>query len=449
VIPEAWRRSEVAVVGLAKSGQAACRLLRRHALAVYASDAQDTPDLRAVAGQLAAEGCAVELGRHDLARIAGASAAVLSPGVAPASAPYAAAARALVPIVAELDLAARCLPDTKLIVTTGTKGKSTTAALIATLLESTGLGPGAAAGNIGTPLAEVALQPHAPAWLAVEASSFQLHDAPALAPAVGVLTNLSPDHLDRYASLDEYYADKALLFRNASERSRWVTNGDDPDAAKLAGGRPGAYERFSVAVRFADAWYDRAAGWLVVRGMPLIRRTDLHLLGDHNVGNALAAALSLPPETDRGSFAAGLQAFRALAHRLEPVREVNGVLWINDSKSTTVASTLAAVNAVDRPVVLLLGGMDKGGNFAQLAEALRTSRGVIAYGDAGERVEGELKGRVALVREGHDFAAVIARARALARAGDAVVLSPACASFDMFASAEDRGRQFRALVEAL
>jgi UDP-N-acetylmuramoylalanine--D-glutamate ligase len=448
VIPERWRRGEIAVVGLARSGQAACRLLRRQALAVYASDAKDTPDLRAAAERLNAEGCAVELGRHDLARIARASAVVVSPGVAPASEPYTAAARALVPIVAELDLAARCLPDTRLIVTTGTKGKSTTSALIAKLLATAGLGPAEAAGNIGTPLADVALQPRAPAWLAVEASSYQLHDAPALAPAVGVLTNLSPDHLDRYAGLEEYYADKALLFRNASERSRWVTNGDDAEVAKLAGGRPGAHERFSVAVRLADAWYDRAAGWLVLRGLPLVRRTDLQLLGDHNVANALAAALSLPLSADREAIAAGLRDFRALAHRLEPVREVNGVLWIDDSKSTTVASTLSAVRSVGRPVVLLLGGKDKGGDFAQLAEALSGCRGVIAYGDAGERVERELKGSLPLVRERHDFAAVIARARALARPGDAVLLSPACASFDMFASAEDRGRQFRALVEA-
>jgi UDP-N-acetylmuramoylalanine--D-glutamate ligase len=305
------------------------------------------------------------------------------------------------------------------------------------------------AGNIGRPLAEVALAGDAPAWLAVEASSFQLHDCPALTPAVGVLTNLSPDHLDRYATLEEYYADKRQLFRNASASSRWVTNGDSADVVRLAEGVPGAHERFSLAITIADAWYDRRAGWLVVRGMPLVRRSDVPLLGDHNAANVLAAALALPADADRDGMARALRAFRALHHRLEPIREVDGVLWINDSKSTTVASALEAVRAVDRPVVLLLGGKDKGGDFGDLAPALVAARGVIAFGDAGARVERELQGRVPLVREGHDFGAVVARARALARPGDAVLLSPACSSFDMFHSAEDRGERFTRLVEAL
>ncbi len=437
------------MVGLAKSGQAAVRLLRHHGFAVYASDTKESPDLLAAAERLRGEGCAVDLGRHDLPRIAGASAMVLSPGVPPTAPPYLAAQNADVPIVAELDLAARCLPGTRLVVTTGTKGKSTTSALIARLLETTGMGPGEAAGNIGLPVSEVALREPAPAWLAVEASSFQLHDAPALTPAVGVFTNLSPDHLDRYPGVDAYYADKALLFRNAVEDSRWVTNGDDPDVARLARGRPGVHQRFSLDVRAADAWYDRAAGWLVLRGFPLMRRRDLQLLGDHNVLNALAAGLALPREADRDAIAQALKAFRALPHRLEPVAEPGRVLWVNDSKATTVSSARSAVEALDRPVVLLLGGKDKGGSFRELAPALRGARAVIAYGDAGERVAIELQGLVPLVREGHDFGAVLARARAIAQPGDAVLLAPACASFDMFANAEDRGRQFRAFVESL
>ncbi len=437
------------MVGLAKSGQAAARLLRRHGFAVYASDANTTPELAAAAERLSAEGCVVDLGRHDLARLAAASAVVLSPGVPPTAPAYLASQAADVPIIAELDLAARCLPGTRLVVTTGTKGKSTTSALIAKLLEAAGMGPGEAAGNIGLPLAEVALREPAPAWLAVEASSFQLHDAPALTPAVGVFTNLSPDHLDRYPGLDAYYADKALLFRNAGEDSRWVTNGDDADVVRLAQGRAGVHQRFSLDVRAADAWYDRAAGWLMLRGFPLMRRRDLQLLGDHNVLNALAAALALPPEAGRDAITQVLKAFRALPHRLEPVAEPDGVLWVNDSKATTVSSARSAVEALDRPVVLLLGGKDKGGSFRELAPVLRGARAVIAYGDAGERVAGELEGLVPLVREGHDFGAVLARARAIAQRGDAVLLAPACASFDMFANAEDRGRQFRAFVEQL
>jgi len=448
-IPDGWRRGEAAVIGLARSGVSAARLLRRLGMPVYASDGGSGTALTEAADRLAAGGCAVEVGHHDLARIARASVAVVSPGVPPTAPAYLAAAEAGVTVVSELDLAARSLPHTHLIVTTGTKGKSTTSALIARLLEATGLGAGEAAGNIGRPLADVALEAPAPRWLAVEASSFQLHDCPALVPAVGVLTNLSPDHLDRYASLEDYYADKAHLFRNAGPESRWVSNGDDPAVVAMTEGVPGVHQRFSLEVTVADAWYDRKAGWLVVRGMPLVRRRDLPLLGDHNVMNALAAALAVPPEADRDRMAEAMRSFHALHHRLEPVGEVAGVLWINDSKSTTVASTLSAIEAMDRPVVLLVGGKDKGGSFRGLAPALRGARAVIAYGEAGPRIASELEGLVPVVREGLDFEAVMARARRAAQPGDAVLLAPACSSFDMFRNAEERGTVFRSMVEAM
>ncbi len=449
MIPDGWRRGEVAVVGLARSGVAAARLLRAHGLAVYASDAASGEALRAESERLAAIGCAVELGRHDADRIARAGVLVLSPGVPPDAAPVRAALGAGVPVVSELDLAARFLPDTRLIVTTGTKGKSTTSAIIAAILEAAGLGPGLAAGNIGAPLADVALAGTAPAWLAVEASSFQLHDCPALAPAVGVLTNLSPDHLDRYPTLEAYYADKARLFANASADSRWVTSGDDAAVVAMSAGAAGTHERFSLDVQLADAWFDRSAGWLIVRGMPLLRRADLRLLGDHNVANALAAALAVPPGTDRDRIAAALRGVRALHHRLEPVGEVGGVLWVNDSKATTVSAARSAVTSVTRPVVLLLGGRDKGGDFGELAAVLAGARGVVAYGEAGERIARELEGRAPVARERGGFDAVLARARGLARPGDAVLLSPACSSFDMFANAEERGDVFTAWVRAL
>lgn len=449
MIPGSWKRGEAAVVGLARSGVSAARLLRRLGVAVYASDAGTGAALDEAARSLAAEGCATEVGRHDLERIGRASVAVVSPGVPPSAAPYAVAERAGVPVVSELDLAARCLEDTQLVVTTGTKGKSTTSALVAHLLEATGLGSGTAAGNIGRPLADVALEGAVPGWLAVEASSFQLHDCPALTPAVGVLTNLSPDHLDRYVSLDAYYEDKSRLFRNALEDSRWVSNGDDEAVVAMTRGVPGTHERFSLDVTVADAWYDRKAGWLVVRGMPLVRRGDLQLLGDHNVANALAAALALPRDADRDRMAEAMRSFRALHHRLEPVREVDGVLWVNDSKSTTVASTRSALEALERPVVLLIGGKDKGGNFGELAPALRGARAVIAYGEAGARIASELEGLAPVVREGSDFEAILARARATAQPGDAVLLAPACSSFDMFKNAEERGDIFSRLVGAM
>jgi len=428
--PDEWRAGEVAVVGLARSGLAAVRLLESRGFTVYGSDSAQ--------------------GGHDLARIARASVVVVSPGVPPTAPPLAAATAAGRPILAELDLAARFLPDTKLIITTGTKGKSTTSSLIAAMLAACGLGPGEVAGNIGLPLSDVAMQASPPGWLAVEASSFQLHDCPSLTPAVGVLTNLSPDHLDRYDSVTAYFADKARLFRQAGAASRWVSNGDDAAVAAMTAGVAGVQERFSLDVQLADAWYDRSAGWLLLRGMPLVRRAEFALLGDHNVANALAAALAVPPDlADRDAIAAAIRNFRPLHHRLEPVREVGGVLWVNDSKATTVSAALSAVQSVGRPFVLLLGGKDKGGDFGELIPALGGARGVVAYGEAGDRIARELAGTVPVTREGMDFAQVLSRARVLAQPGDAVLLSPACSSFDMFANAEQRGEKFTEWVRAL
>jgi UDP-N-acetylmuramoylalanine--D-glutamate ligase len=448
VIPDAWRRGEVAVVGLARSGQSACRLLRGLGVAVYGSDAALTPALQEAARSLRELGCEVELGRHDLERIGRAAAVVLSPGVNPDAPPARAAAQAGVPLLGELDLGARCLSSTRLIVTTGTKGKSTTAACVAHLLATAGLGPERAAGNIGWPLSAVAADGQNPAWLSVEASSFQLHDAPSLTPAVGVLTNLSADHLDRYDTIESYYADKRLLFRNAGDQSCWVLNADDPAVLDLARGAPGRRYTFSLTARAADAWLDGAAGWLVLRGAPLLRRADLALLGSHNVANVLAALLAVPPETDRETLERALRSFRPLAHRLEPVREVGGVLWINDSKATVVSATRVALASVGRPVVLLMGGRPKVASFAELSGDLGHVRAVVAYGEAASLIERDLGAVVRVVRAG-DFADVVARARGLARSGDAVLLSPACTSFDMFANAEQRGERFRDLVGAL
>ena len=447
MIPAAWQGREAAVVGLARSGRAAGLLLRTLGNPVYASDAAVSPALEETAMVLRQAGCEVELGGHDLARIGRAGFAVVSPGVPPDAAPLRAARDAGVPVISELDLGARMLPATRLVCVTGSNGKTTTTALTAHLLRTAGLSDAAAAGNIGNPICGVAMKAPAPAWLAVECSSFQLHDAPSLAPAAGVLTNLSPNHLDRYHALEEYYGDKALLFRNATAESRWVVNGDDATAVALVGGAPGHLEPFSLESRLAAGYFDRAAGWLVLRGTPLLRRAEFPLAGDHNVQNALAAAVAMPPATDRDALVEGLRTFQALEHRLEPVREVGGVRWINDSKSTSVAATVVALRSMDRPFVLLIGGRHKGAPYTDLRPLLANARAVVAFGEAGDEVEKDLAGAAPLERGG-DLADVLGRARRLARAGDAVLLSPACSSYDMFDNYEERGRTFKRLVGA-
>jgi UDP-N-acetylmuramoylalanine--D-glutamate ligase len=447
-LPDAWRGGCVAVIGLGRSGTAATRLLVREGVRVYASDASPAPYAGAAAETLRSlPGVEVELGRHDPAKIRAAAGVVVSPGVPPDAPPLVAARAAGVPIVSELDLGFRGLSGVRCIAVTGTNGKTTTTALIAHLLAQAGL-RAEAAGNIGRPLADVALAPEPPQWLAVEVSSFQLHDSPHFAPEIGVLTNLAPDHLDRYPDVAAYYADKQLLFRNATDDNVWVVNGDDRAALELVAQARGRRVRFSLRGP-CDGWYDAAERSLRLGGGELLRRDALRLLGLHNVANALAAALAVQ-EAGIGpaAIAEGLSTFRPLPHRLEPVGEVNGVRWINDSKATNVASTVVAIEAMDRPFVLLLGGRHKGEPYTSLAPLLQPRcRLVVAYGEAGPLVEHDLAGRVPLERGG-DFADVVARARRAARPGDAVLLSPACSSYDMFANYEERGAMFRRLALA-
>ena len=452
MIPEAWRgRGVVAVIGLGKSGVAATRLLAREGVRVYASDASDHPyggdalrTLRALSG------VTLDVGRHDLAQIRGAAAVIVSPGVPPDAPPLAAAREARVPILSEIDLGFRALSGsgTRCIAITGTNGKTTTTALVAHLLRQAGL-HAEAAGNIGRPLADIALQNDHYEWLAVEVSSFQLHDSPHFAPEIGILTNLAPDHLDRYASVEAYYEDKRLLFRNARPDHVWVLNGDEPAVLELPAEALGRRVLFSLR-HPADGWYDATARRLQLGRDALLARADLGLLGDHNVANALAAALAVREAgVPLAAIGEGLRSFRPLAHRLEPVREVGGVRWINDSKATNIASTVVAVEAMDRPFVLLLGGRHKGEPYTRLAPLLKDRcRLVIAYGESGELIERDLGGKVPLER-GTTFEDVVLRARRTARPGDAVLLSPACSSYDMFQNYEERGATFRKLVEQM
>ncbi|HVF38818.1 MAG TPA: UDP-N-acetylmuramoyl-L-alanine--D-glutamate ligase [Gemmatimonadaceae bacterium] len=456
---------EIAVLGLAKSGTAVARLLIERGQKVYASDGGSSPFvqanaqlLRDVANRVDPDSGApvsalsIDTGGHDLARISRASMVVVSPGIDPVAAPIKAAREAGVRIVSEVEIALQHMTDTKVIAVTGTNGKTTTTALIGHILR--GIGEDASdAGNIGTPVSEIALRPSHPSWIALEMSSFQLHDTPSLAPAVGVLTNLSPDHLDRYATADDYYADKARLFTNASLESCWVLNLDDRRVMAMAEGVPGKKYRFSTRAA-ADALIDAHSGMMRVLGKDLLQRAEFNLLGDHNVSNALAASLAVSVadpgfQTDdaRQAMANALRSFRALAHRLEVVGELNGIQWINDSKATNVSSTLVAVAGMRRPTILLLGGRHKGEPYTSLSSPIqRTVKKVIAYGEAAPVIEADLGGITEVERLGFDFAEVMERARAIAAPGDAVLLSPACSSYDMFKNYEERGASFRKLA---
>jgi UDP-N-acetylmuramoylalanine--D-glutamate ligase len=449
-----WLKREIAVIGLARSGRAVATLLARTGNSVYGSDSGTSPELDATARGLAHEGVDVDIGTHDVDRVLGASLVVVSPGV-PNEAPVIVAARQKgIDVVSEVEIALRFLPDLNYIAITGTNGKTTTTALVAHLLQALD-SRAVAAGNIGTALSEVALDPALPHWVALEVSSYQLHFTPSIQPKVGVFTNVSPNHLDRYESVEAYYADKQLLFRNANPESTWVTNADDTAVEQLSRDAAGIHARFSTAQR-ADACYDRDRDQLVALGASLIPRPELALFGDHNVANALAASLAVmlasPEHRTRDAtarIAEGLRSFRPLEHRIEVVREMGGVVWINDSKSTNVTSTLVAVQGMTRPTILLLGGKHKGEPYTSLASELRrTVKRVIAYGEAARLIARDLEGVVPVELGGTSFSDVIERARRAAVPGDAVLLSPACSSFDMFDNYEKRGIEFKRLANA-
>jgi UDP-N-acetylmuramoylalanine--D-glutamate ligase len=376
----------------------------------------------------APEGFEVHLETDGIELLDRVATVVKSPGV-PQEAPVVQAARARgLEVTGELELAWRLLPGTRFVAVTGTNGKTTTAELLGAIHRA------AVAGNVGTALSS--LVEGAPPLVVCEASSFQLEDTSEFAPEVAVLVNLAEDHLDRHGTVEAYHAAKMRVFRNQTgDDVAVVPPGIDVPSRRVTFGGPGA-----------DLSHD--AGELYWRGDPLMPAAEVRMRGPHNLENAMAAAAAAladgaEPETVR----AALRAFPGVPHRLEEVAERDGVLYVNDSKATNVDAARVGIEAFERGTVhAILGGSLKGGGFAGLRAPLAgRARAAYLIGDAAERLAGDLEGAVPLVRSG-DLATAVAAARAAARPGDVVLLSPACASYDQYANFEERGEHFRKLA---
>lgn len=446
---------KVAVIGLGASGRAAARLALTKGGQVYVSDLRADAQVAAGGAELRALGADVEWGGHDVDRLAGADLVVVSPGIPP----HAPVLRALrergVRWISEPELAVRFFTG-PLIAVTGTNGKTTTTLLVAHLLEAAGLRP-AVGGNVGGGFApaasELALRSDAPDWYVLEMSSFQLGSIERFRPDIGVVTNLSPDHLDWYGDVEAYYADKARLFDNADASSRWVLRADDARVMALAGNAPGDRYGFAPAPgEGVHAFLREGVMVLTLEGREeeVLEVDAFPLLGRHNHLNALAAALTARlAGAQTSGISRGLRSAEPLPHRLQPVAEGRGILWVNDSKATNVAAARSALESLTRPVVLLLGGKDKGEDFGTLRPALSGVRAVVAFGAAGPRIAAELEGAADLTLLQAGFTDVVRAASERAREGDIVLLSPACSSFDMFENYEDRGRHFAALAREL
>jgi UDP-N-acetylmuramoylalanine--D-glutamate ligase len=396
-------------------------------------------------------GVEVFLDTDGLAQLEGTRTVVKSPGVPREAAVIAAARERGVEVMGELELAWRALPN-RFLAVTGTNGKTTTVELLGHLYRSAGE-PVAVAGNVGTALSELVGEVEAAATVVCECSSFQLEDTSHFSPECAVFLNLAPDHLDRHGDLSSYLAAKLRIFANQGNDDVAVYNADDPFAAGTDLG--GCARRVSFCTGAGpDCEVALAEGTIFYDEEPLLAVSELGLFGEHNVANAMAAAAAaLSMGLDREAVREGLRSFAGVPHRLETVAEIGGVRFVNDSKATNVASATVGIRAFEGGVHAILGGSEKEEPFAPLLDPIRErARACYLLGATSERMARELAPVVAAGVELHrcdGLEDAVRRAAAAAAAGEVVLLSPACASFDAFANFEQRGERFREIVAEL
>mgnify|MGYP003444435217 CR=1 FL=1 len=441
----------VLVVGLGKSGLAAVRLLHARGARVIANDIRPEAQLPEAA-ELRALGVELALGSHDPVRFTGVDRIVLSPGVPPMAA-LDAADRARVPVASEVELASWFIDATsaKVIGITGTNGKSTVTSLVGEMCQHSGR-PSFVGGNLGTPLVDVVdTEAARSGYVVVELSSYQLERVQRLRVHVGALLNVTEDHLDRYPSFQAYAAAKANLFDCQRAEDFAVLPAGDALCEELSERGQAQRSRFGGA----DGAVCVQDGQLVdaVYG-PLVAVSELRIRGAHNLDNACAAALCARlAGVPRESIQHVLRTFAGLPHRMAHVADIDGVAYYDDSKATNVGATVAALDGLApsaRRVVLIAGGKDKGGDYTPLRERLAAcGGGVVLIGEARPMLARALAGAAYPVVQAETLEAAVQRARSLAKSGDAVLLAPACASFDMFKSYAHRGDVFQAAVQGM
>ena len=439
---------KVVVVGAARSGVAAAELLVRRGATVTLTDMRDTI---AEDAQLREAGVELELGGHRPQTLLGADLIVLSPGVPPTQPAIAEARAAGVPVMGELELASRWLRG-RIVAITGTKGKSTTTTLTGRMLEAGGHHV-LVGGNIGLALSAQVDDSTEDTIHIVEASSFQLEGSELFHPWIAVLLNFSPDHLDRHADIAEYAAAKARIFANQTPADWAVLNAEDEPSQVLA--QDARSQRLLFAVDREIAEGIAVAGDAIVRRtrdgdeilVPLsaVKLLGRHLLADVVAAAAVASIAGVEPE----AMVRAVEGFTGLEHALEPSGELGGVHFVNDSKATNIESALRAIESFAPGLVVILGGRFKGGDFADLREALQARRAtVVAIGEAAPLVHQGLEPYVR-VHDAADMVAAVRMAFAVALPGDTVLLAPACSSFDMFVNYAERGQVFKREVRRL
>ena len=456
--------ARVTVMGLARSGVAASRLLQAAGARVTVADRKESTELTEVLAAIDRDHVDVTVGNQYESSLDEADLVVISPGVPYRLASIEAARRRGGKGIGELELASQFLRS-PLLAITGTNGKSTTVTLIGKILVESGQ-RAFVGGNLGTALSDAALEdlragqagkPTPYDYLVVEVSSFQLETIDRFHPRIAALLNITVDHQDRYASLDEYVAAKQRIFENQTASDFALFNLDDDRVAALRhrvrAKRLGFTTASIIGADLAGGTYlegDRIVTTVTGVRQEICRRSEIRIIGNHNVGNVMAAAsYALLCGCSVDAIRRVLATFPGLEHALEIVRERRGVRYVNDSKGTNVDATLKALESIDQPIWLIAGGRDKGGDFARLAQAVRRRvTRVILIGEAAPLLRQAWEG-AATMTEAATLRGAVDLAAQGASPGDVVLLSPACASFDMFADYQDRGRQFKALVHAL
>ncbi|HWA94244.1 MAG TPA: UDP-N-acetylmuramoyl-L-alanine--D-glutamate ligase [Terracidiphilus sp.] len=441
---------KVLVVGLGKSGLAAALFLRRQGAQVTVSDIRSAEALAKELPALLHEGIMVESGGHGLLTFRRQDLIVVSPGV-PLDTPELVQVKAFgLPIIGELELAARFLKG-KMLAITGSNGKTTTTALAGEILEAAGLRT-LVGGNIGVPVISLIEESTDETWSVLEVSSFQLETTEQFHPAIAVILNITPDHLDRHGSFENYALAKERIFAAQTEKDVVILNADNARAAA-------ASARSAAQVYWFSIEHPVRTGAWVEEGEVLFRRETnarpeaimplnaIPLKGSHNVENVLAAVCAsrlagASVEAIRGA----VEKFKAVEHRLEYVATLNGVEFYNDSKATNVDATAKAIAAFPSGIHLILGGKDKNSDYTQLMELLRSRvRAVYTIGSAAPKIESHLRGVVSL-HSCETLDRAVGAAAAAAHPGEIVLFAPACSSFDQFENYEHRGRVFKELV---
>jgi UDP-N-acetylmuramoylalanine--D-glutamate ligase len=447
------RNERVLVIGLGRSGRASVAVLQPRVAQIYATDEGSASALAPAIAELEAAGVpfvAPDALGEVLQKV---TVAVLSPGIPLNGELVRRIQAAGVPVFSEVEVAYR-ICRAPIVALTGTKGKSTTTALIGAIFRQAGFTT-YVGGNIGNALiAETALAKPED-WVIAEVSSFQLESIRSFKPRISCIINVTPDHLDRYHSMDEYAEAKFRIFANQGPGDTFVGNLDDPIVASAPG-------EDNVRIRARALWfarephrqttlYMRNEASIVYapptgdpRPVEIMSVADIPLPGAHNVDNVMAAILvGLAAGLDRTAIADAVRAFKPLHHRLETVGERDGVTYVDDSKATNPGAVIAALRSFDRPIVLIAGGKSKGTEFSELGKAISSrTKAVVLIGEAAEEIGRHVKR--ATVAHASSMDEAVATATGFAESGDVVLLSPGCASFDMFASAEARGEAFAA-----